>query len=190
MASTTTEKSEAARRRKPAAAGRDELVERFLELRPVVQKRFSAELEQDLREHLQHVTIHQLTALGRLRQHSLTMRELAAELGVGESAATAVTDRLVRQGLVERRDDPHDRRVVRLELSPAGSTLVERLHESASRKSAAMLEVLSDTQLAWFVDILETLSRALVAHSHSCAGACSPHGSGSPQSPTHPGASS
>lgn len=158
----------------PDGAGRDRalLVERFLELRPLIQKRFSVGLEHELREELHHVTVHQLTVLGRLRHHSLTMRELAAELGVGESAATAVSDRLVRQGLVERMSDPHDRRIVRLELSKSGANLVERLQESAGRKVAAMLEVLSDTQLAWFVDILETLTSSLVGQPHSCGGAC------------------
>jgi DNA-binding MarR family transcriptional regulator len=150
---------------------RSDLVQRFLDLQPVIRKRFQHELEHELRDEFQHVTIHQLTVLGHLRHHTLTMRELASELGVGESAATAVSDRLVRQGLVERHDDPHDRRIVRLELSAAGRSLVERLHESAAQKSATMLEALSDVQLAGLVDILETLASSFVRQ-HTCAGTC------------------
>ncbi len=152
------------------ASRRAELVEAFLELRPVLKRRFALNLEHELRDELHNVTIHQLEALGCLRHHSHTMRELAKELGVGESATTALTDRLVRQGLVERGSDPKDRRIVRLELSRSGRRLVERLHESIGRKSAAMLEVLSDEQLAHLLDILATLSRSLPGCSVACSG--------------------
>ena len=86
--------------------------------------------------------------------------ELAKQLGVGESAATAVVDRLVRQGLVLRRDDPSDRRVVRLALSDEGHSVVTELHKRACSKTAGLLSVLSDDQLGQLVGIMETLDQA------------------------------
>ncbi len=136
---------------------RQELTERIFELRPVMKRLFGAGIYRGLREELQAVTIHQLTALSLLKNGSITMRELAKELDVTESSATAVTDRLVKQGLVERHNDPSDRRVVRLSLSPEGGSLVERLDEAASSKAAAMLGALTDKQLEQLVDILVTL---------------------------------
>ncbi|MGA8681958.1 MAG: MarR family transcriptional regulator [Acidimicrobiales bacterium] len=135
-----------------------ELTERVVELRPLMKRLFGAGLYRELRDELQSVTIHQLTALGHLKGGSVTMRELAKDLDVSESSATAVTDRLVRQGLVERQSDPADRRVVRLALSQAGSVLVERLDEAAATKTGETLAALTDTQLEQLIDILETLA--------------------------------
>jgi DNA-binding MarR family transcriptional regulator len=58
---------------------------------------------------------------------SMTMRELAARLGGHASNATGITDRLAARGLVERRDDPADRRVKRLSLTAAGAEARARL---------------------------------------------------------------
>jgi len=55
-----------------------------------MQRRFSALLHRELRDELHAVTGHQLSVLAYLRGQSVTMRELARELDVGESAATAV----------------------------------------------------------------------------------------------------
>lgn len=157
----------AARRRAEAAGAtsscrtsRDELVDRFFELQPQMQRRFNLGIHRELRDELHSVTVHQLGVLLHLRAGTLTMRELAKELDVSESAATAVTDRLVRQDLVVRQDDPSDRRIVRLALSAAGATLVTKLHETACRKTASLLSVLSDRQLAQLISIMETLEAA------------------------------
>lgn len=143
----------------PAAASREQLIDRFFELRPVLHRRFDTELGRELRDELQSVTVHQLTALSRLKQGALTMRELAKELGVSESAATAITERLVRQDLVERSDDPTDRRVVRVSLSASGLRLVDRIHDTVREKTAELVAMLSDRQLAQLIDILETLAK-------------------------------
>ncbi|WP_286403807.1 MarR family winged helix-turn-helix transcriptional regulator [Pseudarthrobacter defluvii] len=50
---------------------------------------------------------------------------VAAELGVHASNATRICDRLVAAGLLERREDPADRRYVRLELTAKGHALVD-----------------------------------------------------------------
>jgi len=92
------------------------------------------------------------------------MRELARELAVGESAATAVVDRLVRQGLVVRCADPSDRRLVRLALSGTGESLVTKLHSTACQKTANLLVSLSDDQLAQLVATMEMLDAAAIAN--------------------------
>ena len=142
------------------ASARSALVDRYFELQPHLQRRFSAAVHRELRDELQSVTLHQLGVLFQLRSTTLTMRELARELDVSESAATAVTDRLVRQGLVDRLDDPADRRVVRLEISKSGAALVEQLHDAARRKTASLLSALDDAQLVQLVSIMETLDAA------------------------------
>ena len=53
-----------------------------------------------------------------------TMSELSAELGIPMSSATRMADWLVRAKVVERCDDPRDRRVVRLCLTGNGRELI------------------------------------------------------------------
>jgi len=158
--SASPRKTAAATARSTVPNPRDALVDRYFELQPQMQRRFNLGLHRELREELHSVTVHQLGVLLLLRSGSVSMRELSKELDVSESAATAVTDRLVRQGLVERQDDPADRRVVRLALSGAGASLVTKLHETACRRTATLLAVLSDEQLAQLISVMETLDAA------------------------------
>jgi DNA-binding MarR family transcriptional regulator len=62
------------------------------------------------------------------------MRELAAHLHCDSSNVTGLVDRLTAQGLVERREAPHDRRVRMLAVTPEGARVRDRLR-------AMMLEV-------------------------------------------------
>ena len=60
-------------------------------------------------------------AVGTIAQEGpLTLGELAAIEQVAPPTATKVVAKLEEQGLVEREDDPSDRRVVRVLLSDAG----------------------------------------------------------------------
>ena len=160
---TTPRRASSETTRVPELSPREILVDRYCELQPQMQRRFSALLHRELRDEIHAVTGHQLSVLTYLRGQSVTMRELAKELDVGESAATSVVDRLVRQGLVVRRDDPSDRRVVRLALSDTGESLVTKLHATACRKTANLLVSLSDDQLAQLVATMEMLEAAAIA---------------------------
>lgn len=74
--------------------------------------------------------------------------ELARALGVSPATVTGIVDRLVAQGLVERREDPADRRVRRMALSEAGVQLVEMLLDSGEQRFRALLDYLDDDTLA------------------------------------------
>ena len=52
---------------------------------------------------------------------------IAGQLGVSNAAASQLVDRLVQAGLIVRKEDPQDRRIKRLELTPAGHELAEKL---------------------------------------------------------------
>ncbi len=60
---------------------------------------------------------------------ALTMTDVADVLSVHASNATRQVERLVRSGLLDRRDDPQNRRHVRLTLTAAGQRLVETVLE-------------------------------------------------------------
>ncbi|MEV0347356.1 MarR family transcriptional regulator [Nonomuraea sp. NPDC050680] len=60
---------------------------------------------------------------------SASGQELAQNLGVGLGTVTGIVDRLVSHGLVSRREDPHDRRVRRIELTDAGAQLLAEIND-------------------------------------------------------------
>jgi len=64
-------------------------------------------------------------AILRQRAEPPTMGELSAELGMPLSTATRMADNLVRARIVQRSDDPNDRRIVRLCLTPGGAKFIE-----------------------------------------------------------------
>ncbi|MFC4908330.1 MarR family winged helix-turn-helix transcriptional regulator [Actinomadura gamaensis] len=72
------------------------------------------------------LTAAQATAL-REMTGPMTMRELAERMSCEPSNATFVIDKLEKQGLVERRAHPTDRRAKHLVLTAEGTALRERL---------------------------------------------------------------
>ncbi|MER5728848.1 MarR family transcriptional regulator [Streptomyces sp. NPDC002138] len=74
------------------------------------------------------LTAPQATAL-REMSGPMTMRELAERMSCEPSNTTFVIDKLEKQGLVERRPHPTDRRAKRLVLTAEGAALRTRLLE-------------------------------------------------------------
>lgn len=86
----------------------------------------------------------------------LTMGGVAELLNCDPSLATAAVDRLERRGLVARVTDAADRRVRRVQLAPAGETLVQEVW--AKMAEATPLARLDNQQLA---GLLQTLNAML-----------------------------
>ncbi|MHB1004742.1 MAG: MarR family winged helix-turn-helix transcriptional regulator [Chloroflexota bacterium] len=105
------------------------------------------------------VTMPQLKALILIygsETGSVRMGQMAGALRVAMSTATGIVDRLVEQGLLERQEDPDDRRLVVVRLTDRGYETVERPHRVSQRRMAGVLELL-DT------DDLRAMARALLA---------------------------
>ena len=104
----------------PTRPKKDELIESITRLREeVFQATWSGWCDQWM--HLD-LTLAQLKALFRLYAvPPARMSELASALGVSLPSCTSLVDRLVQQGMVERRQDADDRRLVLCELSAQGT---------------------------------------------------------------------
>jgi len=81
--------------------------------------------------------VHTLLAMGH--EGPLTMGELARRVAVTEKTTTGLVDRLERDGLVQRRRDPADRRVVRVRLTARGARLAKRLDAEVLEKLAWLM---------------------------------------------------
>lgn len=100
------------------------------------------------------------STLGLLaREGPRRLTELAALERVTQPAMTQLVARLAAQGLVERRGDPADGRVVNVAVTEAGRRLVESRREAREAKLAAMLDELGETDLEALRAALPALRR-------------------------------
>jgi len=107
------------------------------------------------------LTIPQMRLLWALRdEDGLPVGVLADHLGVNPSTITGHVDRLVRQGLVRRVEDPADRRIVRNFLTQEGDATVGALRRIAGTFIVNILRRLDDMQLARLEAALGDLNRA------------------------------
>jgi DNA-binding MarR family transcriptional regulator len=126
------------------AAARDEAHARLVEVMPALFRRLVIGLPNEV-EGLAKVTTEQYGVLSHvLERGSVSMSELAVARNVALNTATSLVDRLVSAGLVERRGDPADRRVVRVVLTPRGETLMDQLRTIRRAAVRGVLDELSD----------------------------------------------
>ena len=98
------------------------------------------------------LTLTQLKALFSLAHAGhLTIGGLAQLLGIGVPAASILVERLVRQGLAQRREDPQDRRRTLTHLTPRGEELVMRLQHGRREQLRRWLEHVPESDLAALV---------------------------------------
>jgi DNA-binding MarR family transcriptional regulator len=79
-----------------------------------------------------------IRALRRIAASPMTMGELATTLGTEKPYATIVVDELERQGLVERRPHPTDRRVKVVATTEQGTAAARRANEILGRLPAGL----------------------------------------------------
>lgn len=88
-----------------------------------------------------------LTKLAESRE-PLTLSELAARLSCVRSNITQLIDRLEADGLVQRVDDPNDRRSVRAELTQLGREKQRAGEAELGRVQAELSELMTGSDLA------------------------------------------
>ncbi len=96
------------------------------------------------------------TAIAR-REAPVTMGELSQALDTPVSTATRVVDTLVEQGVVERRPDPGDRRVVRVALTPAGQALYAAANGFLRKRAELILRRFAPQQRENLLHVLHQL---------------------------------
>ena len=110
----------------------DELMATFLEFGRLMRRKMSCCFKE--------VNVMQIHAIALLEEHpGMTMKELATRLHVTAPSATAFVQTLVEDGVVERVQDPANRKLVRLKATEAGHALVQ---EKMAEKNAFMVELL------------------------------------------------
>ena len=110
------------------------------------------------------LTFGQLTALFvLLRQGPLPIGELGSLVGLGKPAATLLVNALVRQGLVERHEDPRDRRRTLAQLTSSAQALLSEHYTGSRRQFAEWLSRLDPADLSSLAQGLRALAHVVTA---------------------------
>jgi DNA-binding MarR family transcriptional regulator len=104
------------------------------------------------------VSVPQIGALFHIRSKgSCGVTDVGDDLGVTSAAASQMLERLVQNGLVERREDPDDRRAKRIVLTEEGHRLVRASMQARQRWFAALADRLSLSERELAAEALRTL---------------------------------
>jgi DNA-binding MarR family transcriptional regulator len=90
-----------------------------------------------------------------------TSSELAEAFDVNKSAITAIINRLVEKGLIDRERDETDRRVVYLTLSRSGADLFEKTEKRIHKLVESIITKFDTEEITGFIVTYEKLSEML-----------------------------
>ncbi|MGL1832925.1 MarR family winged helix-turn-helix transcriptional regulator, partial [Rhodocyclaceae bacterium SMB388] len=124
-------------------------------------------IESDLRTRLRQgyeCTLPRFDLMAQLDRHpkGLKMRELSRRLMVTGGNVTGLTDKLVEEGLVERREDPRDRRVYTVLLTTAGKRQFRKMAQAHELWVIELFSGLDKDEKGRLFDLLGKLKAHLV----------------------------
>jgi DNA-binding MarR family transcriptional regulator len=128
----------------------------MLRIRHKMQRRETAHLAE------YNLTLPQFDVLAQLsREEGITQQCLADRLLVTKGNVCGLMERMVEQGLVERRQDPNDGRAYMLYLTPKGKALLNQVLPAHSRLIAGQIGRLEADKQKQLLDLLSELDRAI-----------------------------
>ncbi len=92
-----------------------------------------------------------------LHKGDLPINALGSKVLLTSSSMTAAVDRLESQGLVERRNDPDDRRTRVVSLTTKGQKLIERAFKQHSQDMEQIMSPLNEQERTTLIGLLHKL---------------------------------
>lgn len=136
----------------------DDLIMRLLRLMGALRARFARDLARYGLTFPQYMA---LCSLGHAEGQALRMGDLATATHQSAASMTGIVDRLLEQGLVERKPDPADRRSVIVALTQEGARTLEQVRAGRRHTVEGLLRCLSAEEQAQFHAILGKLLEGL-----------------------------
>lgn len=114
--------------------------------------------DQTLSAHgLSEATAHPLLILSRGGRANVRQGVLAEEMGLEGPSVVRLIDLLAAEGLVERREDPTDRRAKILHMTPLGDAKADEIKRVMRRLRAELMKDISPEELATTFDVLRRI---------------------------------
>lgn len=106
------------------------------------------------------IRIAQYRVLGQLMKSGpLSMSEIGRHLYISRPSMTTLADTLIEKGWAERHNDPRDRRIINLTITPPGKKHLHKAFELYKNDVAQLLGVLDDDELRQLSASLEVVQR-------------------------------
>lgn len=134
----------------------------FLALLEYIGDEYFKPAEQITRSRLSPGQFHTLSIL--CRKGALPMSELAGELKISKQQLTPMIAKLIESQLVVRKTDANDRRIVRIEITPAGRSIFETLGAEIKRNFTQKLSLIPEIELEELEEMV-TRMQAILYHS-------------------------
>ena len=132
----------------------EEFARRVIELSPQISKGFLQQEHNYLTRG--EISLPQFWALDYLSRNAKTkMNCLAKHLKITPSATTGLIDRLITQQLVARKNDPRDRRLVWIELTPKGKGVIAGIRKQKIKSLIKIFSRIAQGDREHYLDILE-----------------------------------
>jgi DNA-binding MarR family transcriptional regulator len=90
-----------------------------------------------------------------------TFSDLAHRLGISKPSVTAIVDKLIQKGYLERVQSDADRRVFHVHLTEKGRHLSETHHAVHARIAGQIAQALSGPELAEFARLLQKIIQSI-----------------------------
>lgn len=95
-----------------------------------------------------------------MHEECIGVSDISEKMGITNAAASQAVDRLVQMGLVERTEDPQDRRAKRLKLTVEGRALIQKGIEARSKWVETITQSLTAEQEDMVIRALTILTEA------------------------------
>lgn len=131
----------------------------FFALLAYMRDKFFRPLEQKTRSRMSHVQHFAVSIL--FRKGSRSMSELAQEMQISKQQLTPLVDKLINQGLLVKKADENDRRIVRIEVSEQGREMLREMFAEKKADLVERLRLLPDEELAELDRMLKRIHEIL-----------------------------
>ena len=147
-----------------------ELMQRYMSLRPkLIHPEYVVQFKEKMKSFRgsgynadDHEFVFRILILLSKNADPLTMSELSSELNVPMSTATRIVDGLVKSDMVERVNDPNDRRVVRVGMSQNGRDLYETGTAYTKQRITNLLKEFTPEEETQLLKLMNKLLDALL----------------------------
>jgi DNA-binding MarR family transcriptional regulator len=109
------------------------------------------------------ITVEQFHMLCHTRRDLGLVSELAEEQSSSHPAISQAADVMVSKHQITRTQDTHDRRHIRLDLTPAGNTLLDAIFNDTRKWMKEISATLSDEELQTLIDTMSIFKKVLSA---------------------------
>jgi len=131
----------------------------FLTLLAYMREKFFRPVELITRSRLSPVQFYAVSVLHR--KGSLLMSELAGEMQVSKQQLTPLVCKLIDIGLLTKKRDENDRRIVRIEITEPGRSMYNKLHAEIKLTLIEKLRTLTEIELDELEQILKRIHAIL-----------------------------